>query len=278
MFAFDQGGRRRQRVTVVPAPRALAPWVEHGALDRRPASERGPWRIVPDACAHVLATFAPSEGTGLGRLLRARVVGARSRFVDADVTGRGATVGVRLRPGALAALTGVPGREMLDRGVHLPELFGPEGRTAEERLAGAGDGRRALALLMGLLHNRARDAPDWRARAVAAALAEPAAGPRAGAVARRFGIAPRTLRQVAADTVGLSPRRWSRIARLFRALEAAGEAEEPSWTWIAARVGFHDPAHLSREFTDLLGEPPTRWVARRGTPGLHADPYKPPPD
>jgi AraC-like DNA-binding protein len=87
-----------------------------------------------------------------------------------------------------------------------------------------------------------------------------------GGIARRFGLATRTLRQVSADAVGLSPRRWLRVARLFRALEATSSGEGRSWRWVAARAGYHDPPHLTREFGALLGETPGRWLARRAVP------------
>jgi AraC-like DNA-binding protein len=266
LFRLDQAGRRRELVGHAPPPPEAEPWVEHGVIDERPALEHGAWRIVPDASAHLLASFGPGAGSGRpGRLLHARVVGARTRFVDADVTERALTVAVRFRPGALASLARVPARELTDRGLPLAELFGGDGARAEDELAGAGSGAEALAALLGLVHRRSRsaEAPDWRVRGVVRALAEPLPRVRVGDLARRYGLAARTLRQVAADAVGLSPRRWLRIGRLFRALEMAGACAEPSWRRVAARCGYHDPPHLTREFRALLGEPPRRWVTRR---------------
>ena len=286
MFTFDQAGRRRNLVRHEPPPPEIRPWVEHLVIDRRPALESGPWRIVPDPCAHLLASFAPGAEEHPGRLLHAIVVGARSRFVDADVTRRGLTLAVRLRPGALASLTGVPARELSDRGFPLAELFGAQGARAEEEVAGAASAEEALGALRDLVLRRTRTAaaPDWRVRAVERALSEHWLGghapdlvsgavaaragsaPSVGAVARRFGLAARTLRQVSADAVGLSPRHWLRIARLFRALDLTALGEGRSWRWVAARAGYHDPPHLTREFQALLGETPGRWLARRAAP------------
>jgi AraC-like DNA-binding protein len=272
MFAFDQGGRRRHLLRHALPPRELEPWVEHLVVDPRPDLERGAWRIVPDASSHILASFTPGAGGRLGKLLRARVVGARSRFVDADVTQRGLTVGVRLRPGALAALAGAPALEVCDRGTPLPEIFGEGGVRAEEELDTSKNAGEALNALVGLLMRQSRRAhgPDWRVRAVERALADPRAtlgsDPTVGGIADRFGVATRTLRQVSMDAVGFSPRRWLRIRRLFHALELVGPGEPRAWASIALRAGFHDASHLTREFQALLGETPTRWLARRAAP------------
>jgi len=268
MFTLDQAGRRRELVRHLAPPPEAFPWVEHLVVDRRPALERGPWRIVPDPCAHLLASFAPGRGDRPGLLLHASVVGARSRFVDADVTRRGLTVAVRLRPGALAALTRTPASDLSDRGVRLPEIFGPEGRRTEEEVMEAAGAEEAVAALLALVlrASAGSEPPDWRVRAVARALDDPRPAAGVGELARRFGLAARTLRQVAADAVGLSPRRWLRVRRLFRALELTAAGEGRSWRWVAVRAGYHDPPHLTREFQALLGETPGRWLARRAVP------------
>lgn len=264
MFTLDQAGRRSHRVEVLPPPPPLRPWVEHLVVDRRPAAERGRWRIVPDPCAHLLVTYGPAGSHRTGPLLGARVVGARTRFVDADVTRRGTTVGVRFRPGGLAPLLRERADSLTDRGIDAAEAFGPRGREAVERLDEATSAGQAVAALTGLLEGAAARCPepDWRVRGVARALA--AGGGRAGpgALADATGMAARTLRAVAASEVGLAPGRWVRIHRLFRALEMRAAAPAASWSWIAARAGYHDPPHLTREFRALLGETPTGWSAR----------------
>ena len=77
--------------------------------------------------------------------------------------------------------------------------------------------------------------------------------------ADRLGLATRTLRGIAKDGLGLSPKQYARVERLFRALGQTGPA---TWAERAVRSGFADQAHLVRECRKLLGETPTRFAAR----------------
>ena len=264
MFTLDQAGRRSHEVRIIPPPPALRPWVEHLAVDRRPATERGRWRIVPDGSGHLVVTFGPGAGGRAAPLLRVSLGGARPRHVDADATPRGTTVGVRFRPGGLAALLGERATVLTDRRVGLETALGPVGREVVERLGGSPGPVEAVDVLVESLGRWAsgRPEPDWRVGAVARALASDGGRGGPGVLADATGMAPRTLRAVAAEEVGLSPGLWVRIHRLFRALELSAARPAPSWSWIAARAGYHDPPHLTREFRALLGETPTAWRRR----------------
>lgn len=266
MFTLDQGGRRRDELSSRPPPSELEPWVERLVVDRRPAREVGPWRIVPDPSAHLLLfAAAPTSGSSWGPLLRGSVAGARSRFVDAPVSRRHTTLGVRFRPGALATLLGIPARELTDRSISLEEAFGARGRRAMERAAEAGGAREALNVVAGMLarHARPRDYVDWRARGVIRLLANGRGRRTPGELAERTGMSPRTLRSAMAEQVGLSPRQLVRIDRLLRALRLELDAPATPWSRIALRAGYHDGPHLSREARALLGEPLGSFRARR---------------
>jgi AraC-like DNA-binding protein len=262
VVTLDEAGRgaATARVDAVTGPGAVM--VEHAfVLDFR-ALRRTRWKVLPDTAAHLLLHIDP-DGEGLEP--RALVlVGARTRAIETDVSARAWTVGVRLRPGALPVLTGLPADDLTDRAARAAELWGRRAADVDERAAEvAADGPQAVrAVLLDFvdeLAGRAAAVP-WTARALARGVQARSGVRRVRDMADELGIAPRTLRARSRSEVGLAPKRFARIHRLFRALELARGGV--SWSEVAARAGFVDQPHLVRDFRALLGESPTRFLSR----------------
>jgi AraC-like DNA-binding protein len=85
-------------------------------------------------------------------------------------------------------------------------------------------------------------------------------------LARRHGVSPRTLERRLLRDVGLSPKALQRVLRFRRAFRWLDRAPTGTWASVAARTGYFDQAHLSREFRALAGAPPVEFFRR--DPGL----------
>jgi AraC-like DNA-binding protein len=266
MFRFDQAGRGAPVSVELPPPPALEPFAEMlfvqrgcGALVR--AGER--WRVVPDPCGHVMFTMSDAGAAGgPARRTSLRVVGARSRYCDVDVSGRLVMFGVRFRPGMLAALVGDQAAALTDSGAPADAVLGRSAARLCDRLAacGAEEGlARIVAFVCARLERRA--ARDGDAGTNLAKLLSTA--PSVNAVARAAGISARTVRERVRRGTGLSPKRLMRIYRLYRALALALAPDARPLAEAAAAAGYADQAHFTREAVDLLGETPRAFRARR---------------
>jgi AraC-like DNA-binding protein len=270
MVTYDQAGRAGGRVEIAAPPPDLASlveysWVEHNWIGRGAAPvthASSAWRIVPDPCAHLIFSVDCESCGGAARLM---VVGARSRHVDVDVSRRRLTVGVRLRAGALAALTRERASAFTDRAFGAEDVFGPPAKVLLERL-GVGEARAGLDEMMTLL----RDRRPTRAVGMLYAAARQAS--TVASLAAGLSLPPRTLYARLFDEVGLAPRRLLRIERLHRVLGACHL--RPRWADLAADAGYADQPHLVREFRSLLGETPVSWLARRKVGETFADSFK----
>jgi AraC-like DNA-binding protein len=246
MMTLDQAGRGQRFTRVVATPPDLAAVVE-SVFVRHDAGDAGPWRIVPDPGAHLVITVSDAGA------VRAAVVGARSTFLDTDVSRRALTLGVRLRPGTLPALAAARASTLTDRGVPASDVFGAAWRPVVAALDPA-DPAPAVRALFTLLR---RIAPAPRAAALVAAARRSRSVTE---LATALDVPLRTLHAHAEDWIGLSPKRLLRVLRVHRALEAAQHTE--SWAAIAADTGFADQPHLVRELRELVGETPRQWRAR----------------
>ena len=74
------------------------------------------------------------------------------------------------------------------------------------------------------------------------------------------GMTARTLQRLLADYVGVSPKWVMRRARLHEAALAAEQGGPVDWAALAADLGYSDQAHLTRDFSATIGEPPARYA------------------
>ncbi|MEU5835818.1 helix-turn-helix transcriptional regulator [Streptomyces diacarni] len=205
-------------------------------------------RVLPDGCMDLL--WWNGELVAAGPDTRAYVTTER----------RGLPVfGVRLAPGAGPRAFGVRAWELCDQRVPLQALW-PDRRVRglRERIAHAADPLAALEqAAAGALAAGEAEAPDPRAAALTEAVAVLLR--RGAGVARtagHVGLSERQLHRRCRDAFGYGPKTLARVLRLQRALRAAGSGLPLAET--AARAGYADQAHLTREVRALTGLTPSK--------------------
>lgn len=207
----------------------------------RPDPARSERPVLPDGCMDLLWTD--------GRLL---VAGPDTHaYVPGAAPARWA--GVRFPPGTAPALLGVPAHEVRDRRVDLADLW-PAARVRRltARIDAAPD---PAAALEALALDRAADTdpPDPLLTQVVAALN---AGHSVTETAETLGMSTRHLHRRSRTAFGYGPKTLSRVLRLQRALNLA--ARGTPYAELAARSGYADQPHLTREVRALTGLTPGR--------------------
>ncbi|MEV0806854.1 helix-turn-helix transcriptional regulator [Micromonospora sp. NPDC050200] len=216
-----------------------------GAVLWASVSDGGAGRVLPDGCLDLL--FSSRSG-----LL---VAGPdRSAYLTASAPGE-RWLGLRLPPGTGPAVFGVPADELRDRRVPLDAFWGRAATEVAERLGDRPTGAALEAVVAARL--AAAGGPDPLGGRVAALLA---AGATVTATAAEVGLGPRALHRRSQALFGYGPKTLARILRMRRALALArtgvGLAE------VAARSGYADQAHLTRDVRELAGVPPAALLRR----------------
>jgi transcriptional regulator GlxA family with amidase domain len=83
-------------------------------------------------------------------------------------------------------------------------------------------------------------------------------------LASRMNVSIRQLERSFLREIGISPKRFARVARFQAALDARVRTPDRSWLDIAIGSGYHDQMHLVHEFQSLCGLSPTFTVERLG--------------
>lgn len=225
--------------------------------------------MLPDGCVDLLwSSRAGLLVAGPDRVAHLSASSPRERWV-----------GLRLPPGTGPAVLGVPADEVRDQRVPLADLWGPATGALADRIDAARSSAERPARRSGSLRGvhpigadaadveliavaltavavarlRAVGGPDPLGARVAARLAD---GVTVGAAAAEVGLGERALRRRCQPLFGYGPKTLARILRMRRAL-ALARAGTPL-AEVAARAGYADQAHLTREVRDLAGVPPTR--------------------
>ena len=259
MMTLDQGGQRRAVQRVFRADTTLSDLVEFAWVDDWVAHPPAQpvWRVVADDAPHLIWHFY-DETAGLAD--RAELVGARRTFFDVDLAHRRLTVGVRLRPGAIPALFGVPASSCTDRSLPLRDVMRSARALSGATRMCAGD---VSATTFELIHDVRRSRRARGLGGIASALV-PGSHRTIGDIARRAGVCERTLRAHCRRELGMNLRTVLRIRRLHTALEQKYASPGTRWSAIAAASGYADQSHFIRDCRRLLGESPSAFVARAG--------------
>jgi AraC-like DNA-binding protein len=239
---------------VVPAP----PYIEWPARYSPADSVRCAWvsrpglgtgnRVLPDACMDIIW-----DGE------RLFVAGPDTGPVAVAVAEETAFAGVRFRPGRAPGFLGPPASELLDQRVDLADLWG-EGVVARlvEHLAGTDEPEAAADMLDRAVAGRAGGArgPDLVVDALVDLLWRRPAS--VGAVRRastELSVGERRLYRRCCGAVGYGPKTLERVLRFQKALRLADQTG--SLAVLAARAGYADQAHLTRESRRLAGTTPS---------------------
>jgi AraC-like DNA-binding protein len=261
------------RYTVLPPAPPLRPYVE--CLWRLEGDGAGlpEETIVPDGCMEIVLhcgdRFArvAAGGAATASQPRAFVVGQMLGPLVIRPGARVETWGVRFRPGGAAPFFDEPMPDLAGRCVDLEAIGGAgrgrwidrtrEARTAPERR------RRIEAWLLERLGRRHTDPlPGLAAGAIVSARGRV----RIDDLASRAGLGPRQFERRFLKGVGLPPRALARVVRfqnLFRLVHARDGADG-GWADLACAAGYYDQAHLLRDFRELAGSTPPRFLAGQG--------------
>lgn len=248
-------------------------WVQRVAADSTPY----PHRTVPNGSVELLCVIGSAPRV-VGPLTRPRV----------DILEPGTTiVGIRLRPGAAAALFGLPASELVDQVVEAGELLGAAAGVLEDRVAGSRTPAGALEVLQCQVLGRLRDAtgPDPLITEAVRRLM-PWRGGGVGSLTSHLGISERQLRRRFETSVGVGPKTLHRILRfqgvLAMAQLALAQGRNPGSDGLASlavEAGYADQSHLTRECVQLAGTTPAVFLGdvRRqcGCGHNHAVSYQP---
>jgi AraC-like DNA-binding protein len=206
--------------------------------------------ILPYPCVNVSTGAGGFEAHGP----------ATKRFV-AQLSGCGEVFGTRFTPAGFFAFAGIPMRELVDR---IVSIEAAAGRGPD---APATDGfdavRFQVETFLRSFHPACTEAMALANRLVRLTQEDRSIA-RAEDLARTAGISVRSLHRLFERHVGVGPKWIVRRSRVQDAAERVARGETVDWASLAPELGYHDQAHLIRDFREQVGSTPAAYARQCG--------------
>jgi AraC-like DNA-binding protein len=196
-----------------------------------------------------------------------RLLGPLTTSTYHDIPAGATVVGIRLRPGVLGGLVGMPADELVDQNVSATDIWSDPTRLTDV-LGEAATPQAALAAFQSFLARSAGEVDPLVNEAVVHLM--PASGRRTAILPALLSISERQLRRRCRAAVGVGPKELHRILRFqgfIARVQASVDQQDGSDVDLArwaAETGYHDQAHLSRECRRLAGATPGELLAQYG--------------
>ena len=194
-----------------------------------------------------------------------RLLGPLTAWTYQEIPAGGTVVGVRLRPGVLGGLAGMPADELVDQDVAGTDIW-PGLSRLTDLLGDAATPRVALEQLQSFVARSAGASDPLVIEAVRNLM--PWRGGGTAALPALLSISERQLRRRCRAAVGVGPKELHRIlrfqgfiARVQASIARQGARDVDLARW-AVEAGYHDQAHLGRECRRLLGVTPGEFLAQ----------------
>jgi AraC-like DNA-binding protein len=224
--------------------------------------DRQAWWQPPLPVVSLIVTLNGSLHVDGQRVQQAWVGGLGGRCAHVEAGPVHTSIDVKLTPLGFFALSRRSPRELTNACVDLGDVFGPGGRELENRLLNTRDWTARFAEVDRFLLLRAREPALAHPMALQAwsALRRTHGSIRIDALAAELGYSRRHFTAVFHDQVGLPPKTVARLLRFQRACTLI-RANPARWADIATETGYCDQAHLNRDFRELAGTTPSRFLS-----------------
>lgn len=205
------------------------------------------------------ATCHAGGGWASGTPLAARVIGAARAAGVPAVRVRSEMVGAYLQPGATLPLLDAPTGELTDRMVGLEDVWGNHTADLIGEIAELDEAARIVRLdaaLLERLRPTAQHEPRVDVLGLATWVQSRPESMSVGRLADAAGVSRQHLARLFQQMVGVSPKRFCRLARFKAGLRYAGAGLGVKWAQVAAELGYADQSHMIAEFREFGGLTP----------------------
>ena len=235
----------------------LSPWVEYYwslQWDLPPGNSYLSSTLPHPACNLSIEHGHQREAVGEDPVV---VTGVVTQRFDVTIKDSGWVYAAKFRPGGLAALTGVHARKLRDATVPATEVF-DRATTDAVRKLGPDTGAHQIDAILGRLATTPTDDYVQLLDVITSMLGDRSLL-RVAQVEERCGIGTRTLQRLFERYVGVTPKWVLSRYRMHDVVTDLDAGYGGSLADLAAKYGWFDQAHFTREFTELVGMPPSAY-------------------
>jgi len=251
-----------------PSP-ALQPYVENYWLlvfDGVPGEESPMQRCLPLGMTQIIIHLHTQDCQLLvngewERLPGAFFVGLYKDVVTLKSKGSGATFGLNIRPESLLQLFNVPAAALYNNYTDVSSFLSARLNTFAQQMKGILDPYKLVNIMEAYLLSRLKDMRAERSYITEATnmIRRAKGNISIEALCKNLYVCERQLQRTFKDTLGTSPKVYTRIIRFRNAYQyvRATKAGRLSWASLSYDFGYADQAHFIRDFKEFTGAIPS---------------------
>jgi AraC-like DNA-binding protein len=232
-----------------------------------PGCATSSFRVLPDTCVELFINYKGSQqtiraGCSLTKRPNCFIVSRMSRYMDVDGHGDSGSVTVCFFPGAAAHFFPIAMHEISDGVTDLYDLW-KNASEIEDLICAATDNSERVSMIQKWLsqHLKKKQKTDktierwlWQVNYFKGQLS-------VDELSRKVNISQRQLGRRFNQTVGLSPKEFSRVTRFIHSLTQLKKYPALSLTEIAYESGYYDQAHFIHDYKSYSGLTPGELVS-----------------
>lgn len=236
--------------------------------DERPGLGDEPEPVIPDGCVEIVFNLSDrfrryADDGSFETQPAALVVGQMDRRVVIGPSGNVRLFGIRFQPAGAAPFFGFSMSELSGRIEPLDGVWGNAVGELVERLFDATSFRERTAVASSYLikiFTPARSEDVGLGRSINA-IKEHSGKLRISKLAREMGVGERGLERRFRESVGLSPKAFSRIIRFQSVLKSIERSAKPDLASISHELGYFDQSHFIGDFQRFAGMTPAAYLS-----------------
>jgi AraC-like DNA-binding protein len=216
-------------------------------------------RIIPDGRPVLIFNldqpFESLTASAWKRQPQSFIVGQITQPLLLRANGPAKMLGINFHPHGASHVLGMPFNELTDSAIALDDISIKLHRRLK-RLGESSqmDGLAAMDAAMNEIILGDRHEVDFLVSAAVSMFEHSSGLVNVANVARMLGVSSRHLQRRFLETVGISPKLFSRMQRFQRVFQAM---ERLNWVNTAIDCGYYDQAHLIKDFQEFAGKAPT---------------------
>jgi len=226
-----------------------------------------PMRILPDSCVELVIHFNKPYRTTFSNNTTAVqpqsfVVAQLKNFIEIEPHGKIGMMSVRFTAQGAYHFFGMPMKEIANGFVDLKNIWNKLAEEIEDRIVCCHDNNQRnniiqYYLLKQLYKNNKEDATLDRCLNLIYSLKGQV---RADEIASRIGLSNRQLVRKFNDSVGLSPKEFSKIIKFIGSLNYLRSHANSNLSAAAYECGYYDQAHFIHDFKEYSGLTPSQFL------------------
>ena len=229
---------------------------------RERALPTGTTELVFNLGAEAMRIFNDEQDEFGRQFERSVVCGPHSRYFVLDTSQAGHVLGVHFRAGGGFPFFPGAAHELSDRTVALEDLWGGRAHELHERLLTDASSPNQMFRILEETLRSCLVRPCRHHPAVDYAIRELLTSPHILTIRKleiETGYSPKHFIQLFSESVGLTPKVFSRIQRFQAVLTRKTRGDHVDWSDVAVANGYYDQSHLNREFRVFSGVTPTQY-------------------